>query len=600
MVISTEFSVNWRFRSRMLTRQVRPRGLAHATAMTTSLENSELVAGAGSDERDLPGRPAITASRAVWKNWLLPLSVFLATLLLIVLTSKDYGVTWDEPPYFHASDLHTAWTIDLLDNSRRGEWRKSLDDQVIRSAWHWNPYNVPHPPFSRIVSGFSKLLAQPALGKISGYRVGPALFFALLVTLIFVWMRRLFGGATGLFSALAVLTIPNLFGYAHFAVTDMPLAAMWFFTVYCFWKGLANWRWSIVLGIVWGLAVSTKFPALLAPVPLLLWAHWFHRNKYANNLIAMIFVAPIVMVATQPYLWHQPGLRVLEFLYEGVSRGYRPDTNFTVFYSNQILFSHQLPWYYPFYLIGVTTPEPLILLALVAAVALVTKRAHRETVVLFLGNAFFILLLGLMPGAVLHDSVRQMLSALPFIAALAGTGFHVLAAWAEVRLQNSPRLQMIQNRRAKLYGALFVLLALPPALDVYLSHPYQLSFYNRFIGGPRGAYERGLETTYFLEALTPAFLREMNAKLPANARINGSFANTVLAFYQKEGLLRQDFKIAGTDANDYLLLLNRRSALSSRERSLIDSASDPYISLRLAGVPLVSLFDLSRFRKRDG
>jgi hypothetical protein len=529
-------------------------------------------------------------------RWLISVALFLATLLVIAATSKDYGVTWDEPPYFHASDLHVAWITGLAANGLRGEWQQSLDDKTIKSAWHWNPYNVPHPPFSRIVSGLSRLASAPILDKISGYRLGPALFFAFLVTLVFQWIDELFGRAAGVFSALAVILTPNLFGYAHFAVTDLPLAAMWFATVYCFWKGLSSWRWSVMLGVVWGLAISTKFPALLAFIPLVLWAHWFHRDKYANNLFAMLFLAPVVMVATQPYLWHQTGLRVLEFLYEGISRGYRVETNFGVFFSHQVLYSHQLPWYYPFFLVGVTMPEPVIILALLGIVSLVKTREHRAVIALFLLNATFILLLGAMPGAVLHDGIRQMLSVLPFIAVLAGVGFHVLTTWLQCLMQNNPHLRGIGNIPVKIFAILFLILGFSPALDLYLSHPYQLSFYNRFVGGIRGAYERGLETTYFLEALTPAFLREMNEKLPRNASVNASFANTMLAYYQKEGLLRRDLKIAADGPFDYLVLLNRRSALSPRERNLVNSASKPYISVGLAGVPLVSVFHLKKFR----
>lgn len=526
-------------------------------------------------------------------RWLLSLGLFIGAMLLVAVTSKDYGVTWDEPPYFHASDLHIGWMTTLVENGVRGQLRESLADQTIQSAWHWNPYNVPHPPFSRIVSGLSQLASTPILDKISGYRLGPALFFALLVTLVFRWMDELFGRAAGLFSACAVVLIPNLFGYAHFAVTDMPLAAMWFATVYCFYKGLSSWRWSLALGMVWGLAVSTKFPALLALIPLVVWAHWFYRDKYSNNLFAMLFLAPIVVVLTQPYLWHQTGLRVLEFLYEGISRGYRVETNFAVFFSHQVLYSHQLPWYYAFFLVGVTTPEPIMILALLG-ILLLGKRAHRSVIALLLLNGTFVLLLGAMPGAVLHDGVRQMLSALPFIAALAGAGFYVLAAWLHCFAQSNPRLRTIENIGAKIYVALFLVLGFAPVLDLYLSHPYQLSFYNRLVGGIRGAYERGLETTYFLEALTPDFLRAMNEKLPRNASVNASFANTILAYYQKQGLLRQDLTIINHGSFDYLVLLNRRSALSARERNLIDSAKRPYISVSLAGVPLVSAFEFKK------
>ena len=34
-------------------------------------------------------------------------------------------------------------------------------------------------------------------------------------------------------------------------------------------------------------------------------------------------------------------------------------------------------------------------------------------------------------------------------------------------------------------------------------HPYELSYYNELIGGPRGAWARGFELTYWYDAFNP-------------------------------------------------------------------------------------------------
>lgn len=529
-------------------------------------------------------------------RWSIPVALFLGVLLLVSVTSEHYGVTWDEPPYFHASDLHINWILDLSKKLARGDFREGLRDETIKTAWHWNPYNVPHPPFSRIVSGTAKSMSIHFLDKFSAYRIGPALFFAILVVVIYLWMKELFGRATGIFSAFALVLTPNLFGYAHVAVTDLPLATMWFLTVYCFWKGLTNWKWSVALGAVWGLALSTKFPALLIPVPLVVWAHLFHRDKYANNIFSMLFLAPVVMVATQPYLWHQPGMRILEFLYEGISRAYRAETNYTIYFLHHVYFTNQLPWYYPFYMIGITMPEPLVILAALGLLAILWLQERRSAGLLFLANAAFIVIMALMPGAVLHDGVRQLVSSLPFLVALAGVGYYALASWLIKAARHTQGLEHTKNLKPKVIAALFLLVCINPALDLYLVHPFQMSYYNRFVGGIQGAYERGLETTYFMEAFTPSFLRALNEKLPKNATINASFANFMFEFYQKEGILRGDIRIVGSQPVDFYLLLNRRSILAPRERRLIGSAARPYISVEVAGVPLVLVFD---FRQRS-
>jgi Dolichyl-phosphate-mannose-protein mannosyltransferase len=527
-------------------------------------------------------------------RWLIPAGLFLASFVAVAVTAGDYGVTWDEPSYFHASDLHTQWLVDLATNTIRGEASKSLGDETIRTAWHQDPYHVPHPPFSRVVSGITKALAYPFIDKFAAYRLGPAFFFALLVTCMYRWMTELFGQATGFFSALALVVIPNLFAFAHIAVTDMPLASLWFLTVYYFWRGLKSWQWSALLGLVWGLALATKFPAVLIPIPLTLWAHLYYRKSYYNNVFAMLFLSPLIMILCQPYLWQQPGLRVLEFLFEGLSRAYRADASFPIFFLGQIYHTSQLPLYYPFFVIGVTTPEPILALALFGSACIPWLRERRAPVILFLTSAAFILVTGLLPGAVLHDGVRQLLPVLPFLTALAGVGFFFLCTWLKRLCARWRSLQSIEQLPQKIAVVMIVLVLFMPALDTYLSHPFQLAYYNSLVGGVRGAYLRGLEVTYFMEAFTPGFVKALNETLPANATVNGSFANFMLAYYQKEERLRSDVKVKDSGQFDYYVLLNRRSALSPRERSLVNGTYETFLSVTIAGVPLVSVFEFKK------
>jgi hypothetical protein len=527
-------------------------------------------------------------------RWTTAAGLFLGTLLLVGLTSKDYGVAWDEPPYFHAADLHVGWIADFGKHLVQGKIEHSLSDENITAAWHWDPYHVPHPPFSRIISGLTRSLASPWLDKFSAYRLGPALFFATLVTFMFLWMSELFGRATALFSSLALILMPNLFGFAHIAVTDVPLASLWFLTAYCFWKGLDKWQWSVACGGVWGLALATKFPAVFIPIPLILWAHLFHRTQYANNIFAIVFLGPLVTIASQPYLWHQSGMRLLEFLYQGLSRGYRLDTNFTIYFFGQLYYTDQLPWYYPFFLVAVTTPEPILALAAIGILSMPTVREHTSALALFVSEAVFVLGLGLLPGAVLHDGLRQLLSALPFVVALAGVGFFVITRRLWALAAGWTRLQAVAHLRAKLLAALSAVFLFPPLLDLYLCHPFQLSFYNRLIGGIRGAYARGLEVTYAMEAFSPPFLKALNEKLPQNSAINASFANFMFVYYQAEGRLRSDIKITDTGYFNYYVLLNRRSVLHPRERFLMNGTGPPYLSQGVAGVPLVSVFEVKK------
>lgn len=540
----------------------------------------------------------VAISTSAWWNsrllyWFVPGALFFGSLAIVILTAGDYGVVWDEPAYFHASDLHIEWLKKLVQGPH-GNLSVLLDDKGITEAWHWNPYNVPHPPLSRILSGLTHLLLHPFLDKFTSYRVAPALFFAALVTVTYLWLKELFGELAGIFSAIIILLMPNLFAFAHMAVTDLPLASLWFLTTYAFWKGIKSWLWSIFLGVVWGLALATKFPAVLILIPVVLWAQIFQRNRYSNNIFTMLFLAPIIMIATQPYLWHKTGVRVLEFLYEGISRGYLPNTNFGVEFFGSTVYSSQLPWYYSFFIVGVTTPEPFIVLALVGILSIAWRSEQRAALMLFLVSGAFVMSLGMLPGAVLHDGVRQLLSALPFIAALAAAGFH--SVFKLLLRLGSNHFQPVRFSLGKFKIAAFLLslFCFSPFLDLYLSHPFQLSYYNRLVGGPRGAYHLGLETSYFMEAFTPKFLRTLNQKLPPHAIINASWANFMFRFYQREMRLREDIQITDGQTFQFYILLNRRTALGPREKRLMDSQVVPFISNDLAAVPLVSVFEFNK------
>ena len=184
-----------------------------------------------------------------------------------------------------------------------------------------------------------------------------------------------------------------------------------------------------------------------------------------------------------------------------------------------------------------------------------------------------------------------MLPALPFLAATAGGGFYLLGEWLFSLVRRSTRFHGVANLRGKLIGVLGLLILFSPALDLYLCHPFQLSFYNRFVGGVRGAYQRGLELTYSMEAFTPEFVEAINTKLPKNSVINASFANFMFTYYQREGRLRADIMISDAEP-DYYILLNRRSVLGPRERLLMNGSKPIYLAEQLAGVPLVAVFEL--------
>ena len=63
----------------------------------------------------------------------------------------------------------------------------------------------------------------------------------------------------------------------------------------------------------------------------------------------------------------------------------------------------------------------------------------------------------------------------------------------------------------------------PAAVDLVHIHPFELSYYNELIGGPRGAWHRGFELTYWFDAFNDQTLAELNQQAPRRRR--GRFPN---------------------------------------------------------------------------
>ena len=84
----------------------------------------------------------------------------------------------------------------------------------------------------------------------------------------------------------------------------------------------------------------------------------------------------------------------------------------------------------------------------------------------------------------------------------------------------------------------------PAAFALIRVHPYELSYYNELIGGPRGAWERGFELTYWYDAFNGPVIDELNASSRPTPRSTSSTRRptSVTAFsdHQSLGILRGD------------------------------------------------------------
>ncbi len=479
------------------------------------------------------------------------LIIFLVVMAGIVYhTLPDYGITWDEPLYYQAGDLYIEWTVNVLDGIFTGDAARWLNVDAIDRAWI---NNAQHPPLVKITAGITKYIFGSYTDRISAYRISGILWFLLLLLLVFAIAYKTNGIAAGWFAILATASMPRLFADAHLVELDLPLAVTWLATLYCFYRGIENWKWSLLTGIVFGLALSTKVTAIFIIIPLILWAQLMARKSYTNNLFSMFFIGGPLFVLCWPWLWHDTFGRIIEF--------YRI---FLTFKSplKTYYFGHaysSTPWHYPLVMLILTTPLPVLALSFLRGCNERDQSRSLQLRSLLLVNILFLVILFGLPGTLVIDGIRYFLPVIPVLGILAGIGFDTFLK------------RINRTNKMKITIALFTVCLLPSVYWTIYLHPYQLSYYNLLVGGSAGAEKLGMETTYWGETLGPKEIRWINQNIPQNAKVkilpvypgNGptaalSFYPDVVVYYQNNGYLRHDIQLFAEPPYDYFILLSRQ------------------------------------------
>lgn len=518
--------------------------------------------------------------------------MFLALLscVALVATCSDIGWTWDEVYYFLSSELQIEWSRTLLSALRAGNLSQVLSRETLDAYWLWDITHNPHPPLYKILSSVSLVLFKNILDDFTAYRLSTMLLAGLLTVFLFCTVEKRYGLVPALYGALSLLGMPLFFGHAHFAATEIPLATFWFCSYWAFWRGLDKISGSVLLGIFLGCALATKFTAVLIPCAFILWSILYREKRALRNLLAMA-LSPCIAVALNPGWWYQPVHKIWDFILMSTSRQDTIPIS-TFFLGKTYVFSP--PWYYAPVMTGVTIPLTILLTILLGTMLLAKQKFRNSYDNLFLLNIPLIYAVVMLPNAPVHDGIRQFFSLLPFLAYLAGMGFFYLG-------------ELIKNLQVKAYlknsfiALCFLSFIMPAGYQIKQYHPYELSYYNELIGGLRGAYEKGMEVTYWFDVINTRFLDEFARQVPDGARVSVWPPNIdYFIFLQSRGKIKKEvtfFMPAKEDMPqegqpekpEYCILMSRLGAFNSFYWRIFKGCK-PVFSSELDGVPLVSLY----------
>ena len=469
------------------------------------------------------------ASRADVSIALLLLGI---TVLVLVVSAPRIGVTWDEPTYMVASEAYAAWFGELFT-----EPGQALSEESVTAYWEVQP---EHPPFGKVWAGLVWSGARYVFDDLIARRLGNTLLAGTLVALLYLMVAPEFGRTAGLAGAAALLTMPRFFFHAHLIALDVPVALMIFAVTYVFWAGRDDpgLRWTILLGLVWGLGLATKINALfIPPVVLFVWTVVFRPRRYLFARLGLMgLIGTLVFFLSWPWLYHQSFSRLITYLgFLTVDRYPTEQYYFGNLYAAPYT---PLPWHYAFVMTAVVVPAALMLLATAGTLLTIRGREHRPLVSLFLLGALASLLVLTSRWGQPFDNERLLMPAFPYVAALAGIGFGAIVPV----VQRWARNKQINLQKTSLVTLLAILTFGPHVLLAYDLYPHLLSYYSEAIGGAYGGRVLGLETTYWCESYAQT-LSYLNTYASPEAVIWAE-CQDVLIYYQRRSKLRPDLQIA--------------------------------------------------------
>jgi 4-amino-4-deoxy-L-arabinose transferase-like glycosyltransferase len=528
----------------------------------------------------------------------------LATVVVVTCNGRRIGIARDEVVYFGAGDRYAAWWIGLV-TFDHGVSAQSITDAFGGKQITDN--NSEHPPLMKTLSGLSHRIVHDKLGltdELTAYRLPAAVVHGALVLCVYAMTLELWGFASAVIAALLLLLLPRALFHAGLACFDAPSAALWFVTVYAYWRCLDGRKWPWQVGVAWGLALATKHTALFLPFALAVHyaivgfraGRW--RGLVAHRwrvIVSLVVLGPLVFVALWPWLWFDTYAHVrnwLEFHATHVHYNYE--------YLGANWNAPRFPWHVALVTTLYTVPTATVAAAIAGAGAWIARwrrgdavdKARAPALLLGLSAAASIgpFFLGTTP---IFGAEKHWMPALPTLAIAAGVG----AVWA-ARLACEVVPKLAARVAIPIVGGALVLAA---AVETITAEPYALTWYDALAGGAPGGADSGMNRQFWGVAAR-GVLPVLDARAPAAneppRRVYSHDASMAFGWYRRLGLVSDKLVDSGSEYSGGIegstLALVVHELHFNRHDYLIWKAYGtlrPIYVLRSDGVPIVTVYE---------
>lgn len=498
-----------------------------------------------------------------------PVLIAIFFFISLILTIKDYNISWDETIHFRRGQAYLYYFLTgKKDYSNLSSYnlqgtngdpqkvplpRRSLFQSDYHNGQWFLSLDNGHPPLSDDLSSVFNYIFYQRLGilpDIFSYHLFNAVCAALLIFAITYFTLKKFGIFVSIISSLSLSLYPLFFSEAHFNIKDpvetafftcAVISLVWLFENF-------NLKWLILAILSLTLAIGTKLNIvflifILGPYLLIRYKPW--RIKKLNKKKALIvflttFLPPVFVILAWPFvLLHFPsGVLKIFTYYENIGLGtqYQP-SNFFIFGFNS----------FPALWIIFTTPLLILILSVIGLISAIQNYNKFDYIPTLLVLWFIVPILRVsLPGASIYGGVRQIMEFLPAMAILSGLG-----AWHVAKIFNSFNKKFI-------YGVLIILFIFP-LRTIIQYHPNENVYFNILIGGLKGAQARNFPSwgdSFGNAYLTGIKWLNINAEMGGRVTlIQGTASNAPIEFFRPDLNVNND-NFSGQDKKgEYIMEL---------------------------------------------
>jgi hypothetical protein len=553
-------------------------------------------------------------ARIGWRDHLVGLAMGAAYTLWLLAGARSLGFPRDEGQYFRAGASYWRWWMLFFEHR----------DEAMRPGGIESAFsdNHEHPALMKTLFGASEYFFHQKWHVF--HDASTAFRFpAMCVAGLALWVTYLFGARAfsrraGIIAAALLGAMPHLFFNAHLACFDVPIAAMWIWCVYAYWRSVEERSvgWFIAVGVTYGFMLDTKhnawfFPAVVVPHALFVWGQEIAKARRAIwaripwSLVSMATLGPAVLVALWPYLWRDTEARAKWWFEFHTHHEF-----YNIEFLHRNYFGPPSPFFYLPTLVVASVPTITILLFMCgtldrlvvawqrlrawvgsfrdAPTLAAPKRDPRETdLLLFLSfgvaaGPFFL------PSTPVFGGTKHWLAAYPVLTIVAGRGFDIV--WDS--LARAAKTWKPQARVAAQVSLFAAVLAAPLAITQH-SHPFGLSAYVPLVGGTAGGADLGLNRQFWGFTTQTAAEEFLNTQTPPNSIV--FIHDTTYEAWgrmEEEGRIRRDLRptLACGDANYALVQHELHMNEVDYDIWIADGSDAPVYVVTHDDVPIVSIY----------